>query len=229
MSFSGSAILEDRMTRLKGREDTMPARAYILTLSLFIAGGLALAAFMASLTYNMQSTLWWLLPYFGLSIPGIILSMKSDHWPLSTLGYVMVIVPTGAIIGPYVHLYKMESVLEVAVVTMGVSLTIGIMGAIYPKSVEHWGGFLLTALIILIVGDLAQAFMPAFGLQPTALALWDWIGVFLFSAFIFYDMNRAMRMPYTLDNAVDNAVALYLDIINLFIRFLSIIGEKDSD
>ncbi|KGK42996.1 hypothetical protein LH51_02440, partial [Nitrincola sp. A-D6] len=34
------------------------------------------------------------------------------------------------------------------------------------------------------------------------------------------------QIPKTLDNAVDSAAALYMDIINLFLRILRILGRK---
>ena len=36
-----------------------------------------------------------------------------------------------------------------------------------------------------------------------------------------YDWAEAQTKAYTLDNAVDSVVGLYLDIINLFLRILS--------
>jgi FtsH-binding integral membrane protein len=50
----------------------------------------------------------------------------------------------------------------------------------------------------------------------------------LFCAYIIYDWNRALRLPYTVDNAIDAAVALYLDIMNLFIHLLRILGKSQS-
>lgn len=49
----------------------------------------------------------------------------------------------------------------------------------------------------------------------------------LFSAFIVFDFNRAMRIPKTFLNAFDVGIQIYLDMINLFIRMLEIFGKKD--
>ena len=40
------------------------------------------------------------------------------------------------------------------------------------------------------------------------------------------DVNKAMQRPRTLDNAVDSAVGIYLDILNLFLRILELMGKK---
>jgi FtsH-binding integral membrane protein len=206
--------------------DTMPLRAYIIALSLLIAGGLGGAAYIASITYAMTPNWLWIVGYFALAIPGIIVSAKSDNWLVSLFGYAFVVIPTGAITGPYVYLYEMESVIRVLLTTIGVTLAVGLAGAVYPKSVEHWGGFLLTGLLVIIFADLARIAMAILGFQPESLGWIDWVAVFVFTGFIFYDMNRAVRMSYTLNNAVDTAVALYLDIINLFIRLLAVMGHR---
>lgn len=222
--FSGEEAFKftDRMYA----EETMGKRAYLLVLTLLVGGGLALATYIGSLTYSMQSNFWWVLVYLATAIPGIYMSAKSDNWMVSFVGYLLVIIPSGAIIGPYTALYKPESVLQMALIAAGVSFAIGAAGVLYPKSVEHWSGFFMTGLLILIFGDIARMFMVSMGVTPTSLGFWDWLGVVLFCGLIFYDMNRAMRLPKTMDNAVDSAVALYLDVINLFIRLLASGGQR---
>jgi len=229
MGFSSGELFKDRIGRSDGGADRMSARAYIAALTVFIAGGLLGSACMASLTYNMKPNWMWIAGYFVLCGGGVFIAFASNNWMISALGYILVIVPTGATLGPYIHLFTLASVLKIALLTTGASVGVGVAGAIYPKSVAHWSGYLLTGLIVLILGDLSRAFMPAFGLPAVPPALWEWAGALLFSGFIFFDMNRAMRMDYTLDNAVDSAVALYLDILSLFIRLLEIFGTKSED
>jgi FtsH-binding integral membrane protein len=38
-----------------------------------------------------------------------------------------------------------------------------------------------------------------------------------------------MRVPFTADNAIDCALAVYLDFINIFIRLLELSGTKKSN
>jgi len=59
------------------------------------------------------------------------------------------------------------------------------------------------------------------------LTIMDWIVAAIFCGYIGYDWGKASALPKTVDNAVDSAAALYMDIINLFLRVLSIIGKKD--
>lgn len=204
----------------------MSLRSFIGFLSLLIAGGLGAATYLASLTYGMEPNLWWIIAYFVIAIPGIYISAMSDNWVVSLFGYSLVIAPTGLLIGPYVALYTVESVFQVLLLTIGVTIGLGLAGALYPKSVAHWGGFLFMGLLVIIFGDIAHIFMLMFGFEPVTMGIWDWLAALLFCGFIFYDMNRAVRLDRTLDNAVDAAVSLYLDIINLFVRLLAIFGQS---
>lgn len=68
---------------------------------------------------------------------------------------------------------------------------------------------------------IAQLFIP-----ELRLGVIDYIGAGIFSLYIGYDMYRANSMTKTMDNAVDICVDLYLDIINLFLFLLRIMGQK---
>ncbi len=46
--------------------------------------------------------------------------------------------------------------------------------------------------------------------------------------YIGYDIYRSQQYPKTLDNAVDSALDIYMDIANLFIRILSILGKRND-
>src|SRR5512140_89255 len=96
--------------------DAMPARLYI---------GMALAGAVAGHTYRMHPNGWWILGYFAVTLPGIMLSARSDNWLVSLLGYFMVVVPTGAIVGPYAAQYQLASVAQALVLTIGVTVSIG--------------------------------------------------------------------------------------------------------
>ncbi len=146
------------------------------------------------------------------------------------IGYLMVICATGAIMGPFVKLYELYSVVNAAVVTGLLVVGIGTAGAIYPKSVAHWGGWLLAALLFLVAAGLSQLLLGAFGWKSSGLnAALDWFGIGLFCILVFYDMNLGMRMPHNMNNAVFVAVGVYLDLINVFVRILARTGQVAAD
>ncbi|MDA3846221.1 MAG: Bax inhibitor-1 family protein, partial [Vallitaleaceae bacterium] len=82
-------------------------------------------------------------------------------------------------------------------------------------------GALTVALISVIVISLVTSliFKQSYGII-------DWIVAIIFCGYIGYDWGRANMIPKTLDNAIDSAAALYMDIINLFLRVLRILGRR---
>ena len=56
----------------------------------------------------------------------------------------------------------------------------------------------------------------------------DWIVAGLFSLYIGYDIYRSQQYPKTVDNAIDSALDIYMDLANLFIRLLSILAKRDD-
>ena len=58
-----------------------------------------------------------------------------------------------------------------------------------------------------------------------------WIGIVMlviFALYIGYDWVKAQQYVHTLDNAVDSALDIYMDIINLFLRVLMILGRNND-
>jgi len=164
-----------------------------------------------------------LIGYFVCCIAGIALFTASDNPILSFIGYNMVVVPIGIIIIPFVQSYD-SGIVQRAVMTTGLVTTIMmILGTMFPAFFAKIERALFTALIIAIVVELFMIF--TIGHSTTWM---DWVVVIIFCGYIGVDWGRAQHIPRTVDNAVDSAAALYIDIINLFIRLLSIMGGSDD-
>lgn len=227
---------------------TISRTQFVLLLGFFTLLGLGVTAYVASLTTGWmvaipgydggKTTFEWVGPvnilvlFIGVLVSGIVgslIALNSDSPPISLFGYLLVAIPFGALLGPVVGMYTAASVVKVMFVTGTMVGVLTIIGAVIPESLESWAGWLFGALCILLVGQLGIPVLgwliPGFPLEG-ALTFWDWVGVVLFSAYVIFDMNRAMRIPATIDNSIDCALALYLDIINLFIRLLQLMGQK---
>lgn len=85
------------------------------------------------------------------------------------------------------------------------------------------GKFLFIALIVIIVASLINIFV---GSSMLSLAV-SGAGALIFSAYILYDTQNIIRGAY--DSPVLAAVSLYLDILNLFISLLHILGALNSN
>lgn len=85
------------------------------------------------------------------------------------------------------------------------------------------GKFLFIALIVIIVASLINIFV---GSSMLSLAV-SGAGALIFSAYILYDTQNIIRGAY--DSPVLAAVSLYLDILNLFISLLHILGALNNN
>ena len=210
--------------------DLMSKNQFALMVSFWTAVGIVASAVAAYFAMSMTLNLVFLLVVLALGIAGVFIALSSNNPIASLFGYMLVAIPFGLMLGPVVALYTTVSVVKVLFVTTGIVVVLGIVGAVIPDSLEGWGSWLLGGLTILIVGGLAVPIAGFFGLPiGGALTLLDWFGVVIFSGYVIYDWNRAMRVPFTNDNAIDCALAVYLDFINLFIRLLQLTGTKKSD
>lgn len=89
------------------------------------------------------------------------------------------------------------------------------------------GGFLLISLIILILMSLINAF---FFRSPIFSLLKSYFGAVIFTLYLLYDFDRLEKLAgnQSWGTAVDLAVSIYLDIINLFLYLLQILGGSSD-
>ena len=113
----------------------------------------------------------------------------------------------------------------------GTTLAVIIAGsivALIPTDFSFLGIFLWISLLALIFMEILNAFV--FKSERRRL-LYSYAGVVIFSLYLIYDFNALEKAIARGDNswgtAVDIAVNLYLDIINLFIDLLEILAASD--
>lgn len=159
--------------------------------------------------------------YFASCFFGIYLFQSSSNPLVSFIGYNFVVVPFGLIINMVVSQYDPELVTEAIRITGLVTIAMMCLGTLFPAFFQKIAGVLTIALLLVIVVELIEIFI-----FKTHHGILDWIVVLIFCGYIGYDWGRANQIPKTVDNAVDSAAALYMDIINLFLRILRILGRK---
>ena len=93
------------------------------------------------------------------------------------------------------------------------------------KDFSFMSGFLMTGLIVLVVGGPLNMFFIQSGMMHFVMS---GASVLLFSGFILYDTSNIMRY-YGTDEYVSATLALYLDVLNLFIALLSILGIMSDE
>ena len=114
---------------------------------------------------------------------------------------------------------------------IGTTLAVIISGsivALIPTDFSFLGTFLWISLLALIFMEILNVFV--FKSERRRL-LYSYAGVVIFSLYLIYDFNALEKAIARGDNswgtAVDIAVNLYLDIINLFLDLLEILAASD--
>ena len=164
--------------------------------------------------------------YVVLAFAGIIIAGKSQTPWVSFLGYNMVVLPFGLVIASlvaeYVDYYAVDIVYDAFLYTM--IIAVGITGAAlaFPNFFAKIGGALLGCLFGVLILEIVLL------LLGKDQVVTDWIVAGVFSLYIGFDVWRSQQFPKTVDNAVDCALDIYLDLANLFIRLLSILARKDD-
>ncbi len=160
----------------------------------------------------------------GLVIPiiGCFVAMN-DNLPISFLGYNMITIPFGIVLGPVLNAYAPGVVANATLLTAGITVLMGFAGITYPSLFKSLGGVLFYSLLSLVIVRILGLFIPALN-----CGLIDYIAAGIFSLYIGYDMYRASVASRSVQSALHISVSLYLDIINLFTTLLSILGN-DND
>lgn len=213
--------------------DTMTNRAFMMAISGFTAVFIVIAMVGASFSYgwtfggNAWLMIGFMLVCLLASIGGGVLAHANDDPMISVVGGAICSGAMGLMIGPFVALFTTGSVVQAFVLAAVVVLATGFIGALLPKDLSAWGaplfGLLLGAIVIQFGGIILSAL--GFNLQ-LAFGILDWAVLVLFCLIMVYDLNMARRLNKTMNNAIDVAVNVFLNFANIFIRILSIMGQK---
>lgn len=131
----------------------------------------------------------------------------------------------GWLIGVICSRYQVEEVLLAVGLTAGVVFALTVFALQTKIDFTAWGGALLAVLVIFIIVGFIAAFFPQ---TRTVRIVYAAIGAVIFSLYIVFDTQMMVggNHKYSLDpeEYVFASLNLYLDIINLFIYILQIIG-----
>ncbi|HSW79196.1 MAG TPA: Bax inhibitor-1 family protein [Candidatus Saccharimonadales bacterium] len=211
----------------KHGKDVLGARAYAAALGVALTWAVFLVAAGARTSYNMQYGPGLVLLTFIISIAGIFIFTKSTKPLVSLIGVSILSYFMGLSIGPVIAYYGATTVINAFVLTVFVTLGMAILGVLLPDVIIRAAGILFVGLLVLLVGYFGATLLSIFGIHAPLAGL-DWLAVFIFSAYIWYDWARAMKLPKSLDNAIDASGALIVDIVNLFLTLLRIIGRNNE-
>lgn len=203
----------------KTKGSGMSERVFNLIIGSFLLYGFGLTAIVQSHFHDLVIGWPIIIGYFISVIAGMCLS-KCGTWP-SILGYHLIVVPIGVIIGPFMKKFSGADIGSAIFLTGGITAFMMGVAVLFPSFCRGLGGYLFWALIGLITVSFVNAIF-----FHMALHWLSYVGVGIFSLYIAYDWSRAQEMERTFENAIDVVINLYLDIINLFLKILEIIAAS---
>jgi modulator of FtsH protease len=159
-------------------------------------------------------------------IPLIMVQRSAREYPKNLILSLLFTFVMGVAIAP--GMYLAERAVP-GVVTQAGLLTFAAFGALSLYAVfsrrdfSAWGAFFFVGLIVLLVASVLNIFF-----QSVVVGLFlSAIGVFVFSGLLVFDTWRIIRSgAYGQDDYVFAAVTIYLDLLNLFMFILSLLGGR---
>ncbi len=158
--------------------------------------------------------------YFLGSIGCMIVVYKSPNPFISFLGFTGLSASMGLLLTCYVQYFEGSDILTAFIITAIVTVIMTALGSIFPDFFLGLGKVLFISLLITILVEIIMSFCGI------SLIITDYIVCLLFCGYLGYDWAKAQAYYPTVDHAVDSAADIYVDIVNLFVRILSILGKK---
>ena len=218
---------EYRLERMNHYAGTMVSeRTYNLTIGLTLLWGVLINVVMSTVfVYQILriNYLAVLAIYFVGTIGCSILVHKSDSPAVSFAAFTGMAISMGLLLTFFVTAFSGHSVAYAFIATALVTVIMILLSMLYPAFFAGLGRTLFVSLIGCILVQLVGGLL--LGIPMTLI---DYAVALIFCGYIGLDWYRAQQLPKTLDNAIDSAADIYLDVVNLFIRILSITGKRRS-
>lgn len=210
----------------------------ILCAQLILTGGI-IAAFMGIQPlkeYTMQNQ-WIYWTAFGVMIV-CMCSMVCCEGPRrkTPMNFIFLGIFTaaeGLMLGSVCVYFEAEAVLIAVGICAGVTLGLTLFSFQTKIDFTNCGGMLCALLMVLCIAGLCMAFIPGSYGNKWAMIGYGSAGALVFSLYIVYDTQLMMggKHKYALspEEYVFASLNLYLDIINLFLYILMIVGAARGD
>lgn len=215
-------------------EATLPIRMQfirkvysILTVQLLATFGLSSVSYFSTGYKTWVQGNTWLL---WVSLIGAIGFMLATYWKRKSYPTNLIFLGGFTFAEAYtisvvVSFYEARVVLQALFITLGVFIALTLFACQTKYDFTNWMPYLFGALWFLILfGFVAMFFKPS----STMELVYGGLGALIFSAYILVDTQMVMR-HYHVEEEIAAAIALYLDVINLFLMILRILNSQNNN
>lgn len=163
----------------------------------------------------------FILGYFALALLGATVQKNTTSAFIAFLGFNLICLPIGAVLSICVSEYSILSISYVCLITGAIVAIMIIISSMFPDCFSSLGPALFASLIGVIIVEFVLVFLLGYNGHMI-----DYLVAALFSLYVGYDWYNSQKCAATSYNAICCATDLYLDIINIFVRLLEILGKK---
>ncbi len=211
------------------------SRSFMQKVYAWMTGGLALtgvtAMVVASQPAIMNAVSRMVMP---LLIGQIVLVMAFSFLanrvstPIAGLMFLAYSFTTGLVFSTLFFVYTSGSIASVFFVTAGAFAALSVFGLVTKKDLSAWKTFLFIGLIGLVIAGVVNIFLHSAMVSFVASCA----GVLVFAGLTAYDTQKLKTMHATAGYkssgalAINGALMLYLDFINLFLFVLRLFGRR---
>jgi FtsH-binding integral membrane protein len=168
----------------------------------------------------------YLIAFFCLLAPLVLVMRAPREYPRNILLTMMFTFVEGIFIAPLIAFYSaafpgQHVVGQAAVLTFGAFGVLSLYALVSRRDFSAWGGFFMVGLWVLIAASLLNLFF-----RSSLASLWLSAGALLvFGGLLVFDTWRIVRSgQYGEDDYVAAAVNIYLDLLNMFLAILNLLG-----
>jgi len=208
----------------------------ILTAQLVLTVFIATPIYMAGKDWVLDNS--WLLYLSMAALMCTFCAMcccqkQLREYPTNYIFLLVITVTMSVLVAFSSAMYKWQSVLLAAGITTAIFVAMTIYAWTTKTDFTGAGPYLFAALMVLMGFGFTIMLLGMFGVDVEwMLMFYDLIGVLIFTFYIVYDTQLIMgelgghKISFSIDDYVFAALNLYLDIINLFLHLLSLIGYR---
>lgn len=208
----------------------------IMTLAVFVS---ALTAYLTMTVFAVPmsrflSHSWsvWLLLLIPFALT-IGISFKATRNPVASFVMLMITaIAYGITFAVIASAYTGADIAAAFLSSAAVFITMAVIGTVTKKNLSNLGSYASAALIGLIVAWIINMFLR----NPMVDYVFSFIAVIIFTILTAWDAQQMKKLYLQYGNevsttglAVQGALMLYLDFINLFLQFLEIFGFSDRN
>jgi FtsH-binding integral membrane protein len=218
VSFTGTLV------RSGAERATLVRRTYGLVFISIIVTALGVAFAMTQPALMQAVAQHPIITMIAMFAP-LWMAMKSHRdYPRNLLFTFLFTFIEGIFIAPFLYMAERSSpgvVGQAGVLTLSTFGVLSLYAVVSKRDFSAWGSFFIVGLWVLIATSLLNFFF-----QSALASLWIAAGtVLVFSGLLVFDTWRILRSgQYGPDDYVPAAVNIYLDLLNLFLAILSLLG-----